>query len=319
MFNIDPSVFLEQSISDEIREQNAMIIERLGALPDRWQFEPHVIRQRRIDGLDAFPPGPNVDHAETISIDGPGGDLPLRVIAPQTRPSRGVYLHIHGGGWTIGAADFQDMKLQRIAENTGLTVVSVEYRLAPEHPYPAGPDDCEAAALWVHENCRSRFGGELMTIGGESAGAHLSVVALIRLRDKHQLTPFAGANLVAGCYDHARTPSSRAFSQDMLVLGDRDISNFTKCFLANGGDIADPDISPIHADLSGLPPALFSVGTYDALMDDSLFMAVKWMSAGNKTDLAVFPGGCHVFQSFPSAMAEDSLQRMDDFLNGVAG
>ncbi len=316
MFRIDPSVFQEDAISDEIRQQNADIIARLSAIPDKWQFEPAEIRARRLQGLDAFPPGPKVDHAQTIEIAGPGGAIPIRVIAPQSRSSRGIYLHFHGGGWTIGQSDFQDGKLERIAETCGLTALSVEYRLAPEHPYPAGPDDCEAAALWAIDNL-AQFGGDALTIGGESAGAHLSVVTLVRLRDRHGLTPFSGANLVAGCYDHARTLSSRRFAQEKLILNDRDIRNFTKCFLADGGDIADPDISPIHADLAGLPPALFSIGTYDPLLDDSLFMAQRWLVAGNKTELGVFPGGCHVFQSFPSAMAEASLARMDDFLNGL--
>ena len=76
-----------------------------------------------------------------------GNEIPLRVIAPPQ--PRGIYLHLHGGGWVLGGADLQDPMLERIADNTGQAVVAVEYRLAPEHPYPAGPDDCEAAAAWL--------------------------------------------------------------------------------------------------------------------------------------------------------------------------
>ena len=83
---------------------------------------------------------------------------------------------------------------------------------------------------------------------------------------------------------------------------------------ARGGDPADPDISPLQADLAGLPPALFSVGGGDALLDDSLFMAARWSAAGNAAELAVYPGGCHVFQAFPSGQTEQSLARMDRFL-----
>ena len=93
-----------------------------------------------------------------IEIDGPRGVVPLRIIAPEGEPS-GTFLHLHGGGWTLGESDGQDLRLQRLARETGLTVVSVDYRLAPENPYPAGPDDCEAAALWlIGEGGRAALG-----------------------------------------------------------------------------------------------------------------------------------------------------------------
>src|SRR5580704_18973965 len=88
-------------------------------------------------------------------------------IDPETA-KRGIYLHLHGGGWVLGGADMQDPILERIADNTRQVVVGVEYRLAPEHPYPAGPDDCEAAAAWLVKNGEREFGTDLLTIGGES-------------------------------------------------------------------------------------------------------------------------------------------------------
>ena len=79
----------------------------------------------------------------------------------------------------------QDPMLERIADNTGQAVVAVEYRLAPEHPYPAGPDDCEAAAVWLLRNAKEEFGTDILTIGGESAGGHLTAVTILRMRDRH--------------------------------------------------------------------------------------------------------------------------------------
>jgi acetyl esterase/lipase len=142
---IDPAPFDPRNVEEEIRAQNADILAKLSALPDQWSFPPALIRERRRQGLGPFPPLPKSPRAEIVTIAGPGGPLDLRIIAPAN--PRGIYFHIHGGGWTLGTADEQDPWLDRIADNCGLAVVSVEYRLAPEHPYPAGPDDCEAAAL----------------------------------------------------------------------------------------------------------------------------------------------------------------------------
>ena len=94
-----------------------------------------------------------------------------------------VYLHIHGGGHCIGAADMQDQSLEKISNDLNCVVVSVEYRLAPANSYPAAPDDCEAAALWLIENSKSQFNTEKIVIGGESAGANLSAVTLQRLKE----------------------------------------------------------------------------------------------------------------------------------------
>lgn len=319
MITIDPAVFDPASISAETRAINAGILNALIGLPDQWSFPPQVVRDRRAQGLGPFPLAPHAAHARTIAIDGPAGKIALRVIAPQTRDSRGVYLHIHGGGWVLGAADQQDPTLEHIAETTGLTAVSVEYRLAPEHPFPAGPDDCEAAALWLVNGGLDQLGGGQLAIGGESAGAHLSVITLLRLRDTHQVMPFAAANLVAGCYDLRLTPSVRNWGKEKLVLNTRDITKFCEAFVQGDSRVDDPSVSPILADLTGLCPALFSVGTRDPLLDDSLMMAPRWLSGSNPCDLAVHPGGAHVFEWFESRLAETSKARMAAFLNAALG
>ncbi|MEM1046563.1 MAG: alpha/beta hydrolase [Pseudomonadota bacterium] len=313
---VDANLFLDAAVSEETAAFNADLLETMAALPDQWSVPPHVVRQKREEGIGPFPVHPLSPRAETIEIPGVDGMIALRVIAPHG-PARGVYLHIHGGGWTLGAPHHDDPRLETIADKNGLVAIAVKYRLAPEHPYPAGPDDCEAAALWLVDNAPERFGTSRLTIGGESAGAHLSVTTLLRLRDRHGITPFCGANLVAGCYDLSLTPSARRWGPEKLVLNTRDITKFVGCFLPNGTDPSDPNISVIHADLGGLPPALFSVGTKDALLDDSLFMAARWQAAGNASELAVFPGGCHVFQAFPITIAQESRDRMDRFLQAV--
>lgn len=305
--------FLPETVSTQTAAINKAIVDKLACLPDQWSFPPAVVRQRRKEGKGPFPLEPKSTLARVEIIDGPGGDLPLRVIAPGE--VRGVYLHIHGGGWVVGSTEEQDGRLERIAKNCRLAVVSVDYRLAPEAPYPAAPDDCEAAALWLAGNAKKRFGSELLYIGGESAGAHLSVVTLVRLRDRHRLDVFRAANLTAGCYDLAMTPSVRSWGSEKLILNTRDITKFIENFVPPSSDLGDPDISPIHADLRGLPPALFTVGSRDPLLDDSLFMAARWRAAGNTGELEVYPGGAHVFIAFASELSDMCLQRIDEFLN----
>jgi acetyl esterase/lipase len=258
---------------------------------------------------------PKSDRARTLLIEGKSGHkVPLRIVAPD-HPT-GVYLHIHGGGWVLGASDLQDTLLEGIANNNGMACASVEYRLAPENPYPAGPDDCEAAALWLVKNSKSEFGTDVLTIGGESAGGNLSAVTLLRMRDRHGYTGFKAANLVYGCFDLSMTPSQKSFGDERLVLRTIDIVKFSEAYLStvDKRNWRDPDISPLYADLKGMPPALFTVGTRDALLDDSLFMYARWIAAGNQAELAIYPGGAHGFTAFPYTLSKEAHARMDKFL-----
>ena len=214
----------------------------------------------------------------------------------------------------LGAADLHDPMLERVNEKAGLACVSVEYRLAPENPYPAPPDDCESAALWLVKNAQAVFGSDALAIGGESAGATLAAVTLLRMRDHHGFGGFRAANLVYGGYDFSMTPSQKQFGNERLVLRTVDLEKFRDAYLPAGADARHPDISPLYADLKGLPPALFTIGTRDALLDDSLFMYARYIAAGNSAELIVYPGGAHGFNFFPMAIAEQANARMDAFL-----
>src|SRR6266436_8270534 len=170
----DPALFGEAAVDAETAALNAQLIELLTGQPEWWIVGAEATRAARRRGEGPFPAPVMSSRARTITITGKAGnEILLRVIAP-AQP-RGVYLHLHGGGWVLGGADTQDPMLERIADNTGQAVVSVDYRLAPENPYPAGPDDCEAAAVWLAQNAMAEFGCDRMLIGGESAGGHLSV------------------------------------------------------------------------------------------------------------------------------------------------
>ncbi|MFZ2028746.1 MAG: alpha/beta hydrolase [Vitreimonas sp.] len=314
---LDPHLFGDAAIPADTRQINEAIVQAMTGMPEWWDAGAAKVRAARARGEGIFPAAAKSERARWIEIDGPGGKVPLRAIAPD-RP-RGVYLHLHGGGHVLGAADQQDRLLERIADETQLTAISIEYRLAPEHPFPAGPDDCEAAALWVNEHL-SEFGGAKFTIGGESAGAHLSALTMLRLRDRLGRSPFHAANLVFGVFDLGLTPSARAFGDARrLVLRTIDINKFGEAFLPGLSPEARraPHISPLYADLKDLCPALFSIGTHDALLDDSLFMHGRWIAAGNRGELAVYPGAAHGFIAFPCTQTFAALGRMTAFLNAA--
>jgi acetyl esterase len=311
-----PALFRPDAIAADTAKLNEAMVALMTPLPNWWNVGAETTREARRQGRGPFPAPVLSPRARTMVIAGrDGNEIPLRVIAPD-RP-RGVYLHIHGGGWVLGAANQQDPMLEHIADTTGLAVVSVEYRLAPEYPYPAGPDDCESAAAWLVRNARAEFGSDGMTIGGESAGGHLSAVTVLRMRDRYGYTGFRGANFVYGAFDLGMTPSQRAFGNRRLVLRTIDMQQFYNAFLPTATDRRLPDISPLYGDLKGLCPALFSVGTQDALLDDTLFMHARWVAAGNETELAIYPGGAHGFSLFPNRLADESAARSEAFLRGV--
>lgn len=268
--------------------------------PARWT--PEAIAKARdltqiMGGIFATKP---IAGFEDRTVAGPAGPLRLRVFVPPE--VRAVYLDVHGGGFFMGAPEMDDAGNAALAKRAGVATVAVGYRLAPEHPWPAGPDDCEAAALWLLANAKREFGTERLLIGGGSAGANLAAVTLLRLRDRHRSAGrFLGANLVFGVYDVSGTPSQ-------IRQG---IGSFRDLYLP-GRDTAarrHPDVSPLYADLSDMPPALFTVGTADSLYDDSLFMAMRWRAAGNEAELAIYPESVHGFTVFPTAMARAANER----------
>lgn len=258
-----------------------------------------VEQMRQGTGSDPNNPIVKLEMAQERVIPSPSGEIPIRVFVPNE--VNGIYFHIHGGGWIAGAQDMEDPHLWSRAQEASVAVVSVGYRLAPENPYPAGPDDCEAAALWLIESARKEFGTDDIVIGGESAGAHLSAVTILRLRDRHQFTGFRGAELRYGLYDLRLTPSVRLAPKGMLTAKGVE---WLRNHFATAEIHENPDVSPMFADLHSMPPALFIVGSMDSLVDDSLFMWARWRAAGNPAELRIYPGAPHGFDLMALKVAD---------------
>lgn len=300
-----------EALRPQLREEAAAFIASVpwndtdaATLPVTERVAAH--RQVQLGG----PPSPR---AVERTIEGPTGPIRLRTFHhPQPR---GVLFHIHGGAWVAGSPEMMDLLHEIVVDQCHVAVVSVDYRLAPEYPYPAAADDCETAACWLLADGADELGSDRLLIGGESAGAHLAAVTLLRLRNKHHAADrFLGANLVFGAYDLSRTPSQRgvgiapgadildgtAWPLDLLLPGMSDEQR------------RDADVSPLYADLYGMPPALFAVGTNDHLLDDTLFMATRWEAAGNQTELLVYPDTPHGCIALPSVAAH-FFPRLFDF------
>jgi acetyl esterase/lipase len=256
--------------------------------------------------------------AELVPVDrvvsGSAGEATVRIIRPDG-PVKGVVFHIHGGGFVLGAPTDDDAVNDLLARTAGVAVVSARYRLAPEHTFPAPLEDCLAAAVWLGGAVEEEFGTDRIVVSGYSAGGHLAALTLLRLRDgfPELFRKVVGASLVFGVYDLARTPSSRSAVPDTPVLPPRWIDQFVGMAfpgldqekLRHGG------VSPLYADLRGMPPALFTVGELDPLLDDSLFMAARWRAAGGASELAVWPESPHGFVGMTPPTGLPAQQRIN--------
>lgn len=292
---------------DETRALNAKVLPAIAAETIDLSTPEGVAAARSLAGSAfASEPPPDVGAADR-TVRSRAGAVDVRIIAPAA--PRGVYLDIHGGGFFMGAAAMGDRRNKALCDKLGLAVVSVEYRLAPEYPYPVPVDDCEAAALWLIEHGQAEFGTDRFFMGGASAGATLALAVALRLRDRHGAAQHVRAlNLFYGVFDMRGTPSARRRGAPWLAA-------YLPGRTADA--LCEPDISPLYADLRGLSPALISVGTLDPLLDDSLFLAARLDAAGGTVELEVYPESVHGFDAFPTQMAAASRRRVYEFLSGA--
>ena len=266
----------------------------------------------------------------TIPSRDAGRWITCRLIRPQNgKPIKGVYLHLHGGGWVLQDEKSQDPVLQDLADSTGTMAFSVGYRLAPEHPFPAGPNDCYDAAEFLVDNAVAQVGAPLAFVGGESAGGHLSMLVALHLLQspvaRYADFRFKGLLLHFGCYSMIWTPFVYNFQRPEILVLDKDLmDHYIDAFLPGMTDEQKrhPSISPLFADLEPLrgklPPALFTCGTEDCLLDDTMFMSAKWLMAGAEAVVKIIPGAPHGYIMFPRDVkgsgADQGMKAVTDFM-----
>lgn len=292
---------------------SSLIDPRLHALVDasRGFYEsrvagrgPSSLGELRAVRAAVTPPAPSQPPAVEEVVGAGGRAVPLRMHLPASGATTGVLLDIHGGGFYMGSAAASDVHNRQLADELSMVVVSVDYRLAPEHPWPAAPEDCETAALWLVDNAEERFGTTTFFMVGFSAGSTLALTTLLRLRDRG-VSAVDGAVLQFGTYDlSAETPAGRLISDEY----------FLEAYAGAAVDRTDPDLSPIYADLAGLPSVLMVVGDADILLHDNLAMAERMSAAGVDADLRVYPEAPHGFTGHPTPMARAAL---DDIVGWI--
>ena len=228
-----------------------------------------------------------------------GGVRAEWVIAPGCETDRAI-LYLHGGGYVIGSANTHRRLAYDISAASSARVLVLDYRLAPEHPFPAAIDDATEAWLWLQQQ---GIPPHRLAIAGDSAGGGLAIATLVNLRN-HKLPLPACAVAISPWVDLEATGTSittRA-AQDPMVQKDGLL--WMAGLYLNGKDPKSPLASPLHADLHGLPPVLVQVGTAETLLDDSVRIAEKMHAAGVDVRLAIWPNMLHVFPLFAPVLSE---------------
>jgi len=233
-------------------------------------------------------------------IEGPAGPVPLRIYTPKGAGPFPVLLFFHGGGFVIGDIEGYDGTCRELCALSACVVVSVGYRLAPEHPFPAATDDCLAATRWVGAHAAELNGDAArLAVGGDSAGGNLAAVTALRIRDEGG--PALRAQLlIYPVTDHVsrETVSMRDNAQGYLLTRDT-MRWFADQYVGNTPDLDDARAFPLRAaSLASLPPALVITAEYDPLRDEGEAYAVALTKAGVSTELTRYDGAIHGFYMF---------------------
>jgi monoterpene epsilon-lactone hydrolase len=221
-----------------------------------------------------------------------GGIPALDVAVPQADASSGVLLYLHGGGYVIGTSHTGVPLAAALAARAGLRALSLDYRLAPEHAFPAAPDDALAAYRAMLEDTDPAR----IVLAGDSAGGGLALATLLAARDAGLPLP-AGLVAFSGWFDLTLSGPSLTGKESVDPVFDAaDIREYAGTYLPDGADASHPLASPMLGDLRGLPPLLLQVGSHEVLLDDSTSLATRAAAADVEVVLETYPGSAHVFQ-----------------------
>ena len=274
-------------------------------------FSPEMLALAR--GPVGAPPSRAIARVTDDAVDG----IPVRIYQHDEAPD-GLVVYFHGGGHCIGSIGLMDNVARELAHCSHATVVSVEYRLAPEHPYPAGLDDCETVTRWAFANA-SELGASpsRVAVAGESAGGNLSAAVTLRLRSRVDVALAGQVLIYPGVDGNSWTHPSRTEFEG-LVLTRRSSDAYWEHY-TGGRDLSDdPFVAPLRApSLADLPPALVVLGGCDLLRDEGRLYAGRLRDAGVDVEEVCFAGQPHGFVNFQLPAAAEAFERIGAWLRAV--
>jgi len=275
--------------------------------PPMEELSPQEARQAALEGnrMTGGEPEP-VALVEDVRIAGPAGMIPLRIYTPEGKAPSPALIYFHGGGWVVCNLDTHDVVCRALARRSGAVVVSVDYRMAPEHKFPAAVEDSYAATLWVARNAeRLGIQPDRIAVGGDSAGGNLAAVVARKCRDAGgpplalQILVYPVANLAS-----TGTLSYEEFA-DGYFLTRAAMQWFRDQYLARPADAEDPSASPLlAANFGGLPPALVLTAECDVLRDEGEAYAKRLEQAGVRVSLVRYPATIHAFFTMQGVLPE---------------
>ncbi len=241
------------------------------------------------------------------------GDVPIRIYRDEAKPT-GLLVYFHGGGFVIGSIGLMDNVARELAHASGAVVVSVEYRLAPEHRYPAGLDDCQSVTQWALANA-ARFGvsQHQVAVAGESAGGNLAAATTLRLRDSGAPMPSGQVLMYPGMAGPLVHPST--FQFDGLIISRKAGERYWAAYSGSSDIDRDPYAAPLHSEsVAGLPPALVVLGGCDMLRDEGRAYATRLRDEGGDVEEVCFAGQPHGFINFGFPAAGQAFELIGTWL-----
>lgn len=306
-------------LNPQMAEILALIEEAMQDRPERVSLSPVEARAQMNATFEAFwnADRPTLWAVYNHELPRPKGTIRVRLYDPGVRRPGPCLIYIHGGGWVIGSLDSHDGVCRRLALAGDFLVASVDYRLAPEHKFPAGLEDCLAAARWIaaHGADWGIDPGRL-AIGGDSAGANLALAALLSLRDGGT-SPLCAGLLIYGAYiPDGDTPSRDAYGDGRYIISNEDLRWFWGHYLNGEADRRHPLAAPLLADLRDLPPLLVTACEFDPLLDDSEHLVTRLQEAGVPHRYALWPGVTHACIHM-TRMLDVAQSHIDDMASWV--
>jgi acetyl esterase/lipase len=291
--------------------QIAMLVEMLRSAPPLPQTMDIQERRKHMEELTRSAPIPEGARFTPVEA----GGVPCEWVEVPGAKADATLLYLHGGGFTIGSVRTHHALVARLASATGARALTVDYRLGPEHPFPAAVDDALAAYRWL---VRTGVDPRRIVVAGDSAGGGLTVALLLALRDAGDALPAAGV-CISPWTDLACEGASMTSRADRDPMVQRDgLLQMAAAYLA-GQDPRAPLSSPIHADLRGLPPLLVHVGTAETLLDDATRLAARARAAGVAVDLEVWDDMIHVWHAFAPLLpeADEAIARIGTWVRSA--